>query len=146
MLSNLKDRMVNHIVDNRPDLVELSDDNFLTNRMEKFWESSIQPIIEEKRKHGIPDLFIEEEVWEEFIVFLGTSQYDYVSSILFEYFIDSYISFSSVGILKYELLNIVILCERIFSEYGYSDANQDDRILELAVISAIDEYLRNRLK
>lgn len=66
-----------------------------------------------------------------------TNAYDYVKLVLEEEFFTVYLRFLNLGILHYELTNILELCEPLTQ--GLED---DDRFLRYEVIGTIADYLQ----
>jgi hypothetical protein len=68
---------------------------------------------------------------------LDSSKYDFLAQVLEEDFGETWLSFHQAGILHYELLNLVKLCEPLFGEH-----EEDEHFLRYAVIADIDDYLK----
>lgn len=66
-----------------------------------------------------------------------TDAYEYVKLVLEEEFISTYLRFMNLGILHYELTNILELCEPLTQ-----GLEEDDRFLRYEVIGTIADYLQ----
>jgi hypothetical protein len=71
---------------------------------------------------------------------LSHSRFDYLADLLEEEFTETYLRFSSAGILSYELINLAAVCAPVFLEYGFPE-NEYDRRLRYALTGTIAEYL-----
>lgn len=63
--------------------------------------------------------------------------YDYVKLVLEEEFLATYLRFLNLGILHYELTNILELCEPLTQGLA-----EDDRFLRYEVTGTIADYLQ----
>jgi hypothetical protein len=66
-----------------------------------------------------------------------TDAYDYVKLVLEEEFLSDYLRFLNLGILHYELTNILELCEPLTQ-----GLDEDDRFLRYEVTGTIADYLQ----
>ena len=69
------------------------------------------------------------------------ARYDYVALVLEDDFLPHYLEFSQAGILPYELLNLCAECAHLLDEFDF-EGNEDSRLLLYAVITAMDDYLK----
>lgn len=69
------------------------------------------------------------------------TRYDYVSLVLEDDFLPQYLEFSRAGILPYEVLNMCTECSALPDIFDF-ERNEDSRLLRYAVITAIDDYLK----
>jgi len=69
------------------------------------------------------------------------ARYDYVALVLEDDFLSQYLDFSRAGILPYEVLNMCAECSALLDEFDF-EGNEDSRLLRYAVITAIDDYLK----
>jgi len=50
--------------------------------------------------------------------------------------------FQDAGVLTYEILNMIKMCNPIFDAFHFSEEMEDDRLLAYAVIGTVEEYLQ----
>jgi hypothetical protein len=72
---------------------------------------------------------------------LPPSPVDFLEDVLEQDFQGHWLRFHEAGIIRYELLNICAACEAVLQEFGWPAAD-DSRLLRYAVITAIDDYLK----
>lgn len=72
---------------------------------------------------------------------LQPSPVDFLEDVLEQDFQGYWLRFHEAGIIRYELLNICAACEAVLQEFGWL-ATDDSRLLRYAVITAIDDYLK----
>ena len=72
---------------------------------------------------------------------LTAARYDYVALVLEDDFLPQYLEFSRAGILPYEVMNMCAECSHLLDEFDF-EGNEDNRLLRYAVITAIDDYLK----
>ena len=79
---------------------------------------------------------------------MDPSKYDYISNIMEEEFESIYMQFLSAGTLEAEINNLVNHCESVFDELGFTEENEDSRLLRYAIIGSISEYetVKNELQ
>jgi hypothetical protein len=69
------------------------------------------------------------------------ARYDYVALVLEDDFLPQYLEFSRAGILPYEVHNMYAECSALLDEFDF-EGDEDNRLLRYAVITAIDDYLK----
>jgi hypothetical protein len=72
---------------------------------------------------------------------LTPSPVDFLEDVLEQDFQGHWLRFHEAGIIRYELLNICAVCEAVLQEFGWPVAD-DSRLLRYAVITAIEDYLK----
>jgi hypothetical protein len=71
---------------------------------------------------------------------LRPSRYNYICTTLEEEFPAIHQQLQKVGILKFEVINLVSQCYSVFTTLSLSEENESDRFLRYAIIAAIGEY------
>ena len=71
------------------------------------------------------------------------SRYQYILDILEEEFLQAYSRFREMGVLTYEIINMIAACNPVFEKLGFTDEKEDDRQLRYAITGTIGEYLEN---
>ena len=76
------------------------------------------------------------------------SKHDYISNILEEEFETIYLQFLSMDTLEVQINSLVNHCEPVFDELGFSEQNEDSRLLRYAIIGTISEFetVKNELQ
>lgn len=135
------EKLHSYIVTNNPDLMlglqeNLSVTSYLEEKM-----SLIDPMLETLQKEGKPAYIIEELCMNELMKDLRPSKFNYIKEILETEFEDKFKQFRESGILTYEIVNMIAVCKPVFDNMRFSEENEDDRMLQYAIIGTIQEYL-----
>nr|WP_121269880.1 hypothetical protein [Pedobacter schmidteae] len=141
MKSNLRKRLLAHIEANHPELIcrqsiEYSINDYLNDKIQM-----IEPLIAGYKDNGLTLTEIEKLCFNELIKVLGPSKAKYIQSLLQSDFHEDYDRFVALGVLKYELVNMVELCLETFEVFDFNDRNKEDHFLRNAVIAVIHAYL-----
>ncbi|MBS1526061.1 MAG: DUF1896 family protein [Bacteroidetes bacterium] len=137
----LKEKLRGYIGENNPDLLlQLNKDCSLTGYLENKI-AAIAPALEQWISDGKPAYILEELAMQRLTEDLLPSRYLYLKELLEEDFAASYASFRRIGVLTYELVNMVEYCRPVFDGWGFSVENEDNRQLRYAITGAMDEYL-----
>lgn len=133
-----------YIAENNPDLLlELQQHNavgrYLDNKV-----AAIVPLMDRLFEQGQGMYEIEEQCMEELTADLRPSRYLYIREVLAEEFEDEYGKLLEIGLVVFELLNLVESCKQVFDTIGFTAENEDDRQLRYAVTGAIREYFETR--
>lgn len=133
-----------YITENNPDLLlELQQHNGVTGYLEAKI-ASIVPYMDVLFEQGLSLFEIEEQCLEELTADLRPSRYLYVREVLAEEFEPEYVKLLDIGLIVFELLNLVESCKPVFDAHGFTSENEDDRFLRYAVIGTIKEYFETR--
>ncbi len=87
---------------------------------------------------GTPAYMVEIHCMDVLIESLGPSRYDYIYNILEDEFEERLIAFENLGILLYEIINIIIDCGALLDDF-----DEDDRFLKYKIVDLIGEYFTN---
>jgi hypothetical protein len=137
----LIEKLRNYIAANNPDLlVQLQGDFSVTQYLEDK-VSQVIPYAERLIGEGKPLYAIEELCVIEMTAELRPSRYHYILGILEEEFLQSYSHFREIGVLTYEIINIIESCKTVFEQLGFTEDNEHDRQIRYAVIGTIGSYL-----
>jgi hypothetical protein len=74
---------------------------------------------------------------------LKPSRYQYICKVLMEDFEDYHKRLQATGLKKFEAINLVESCRKVFDDYGFNEENQDNRMLRYLIIGSISEYIDN---
>ncbi|HVW96799.1 MAG TPA: hypothetical protein VHA56_12590 [Mucilaginibacter sp.] len=141
MQTILIEKLRSYIVANNPDiLLHLQQDFSLTRYLEDK-VSAVIPLAEQLIAEGKPLYAVEELCLNEMTSDLRPSKYLYIKELLEEDFLAIYNRFREMGVLTYEIVNILEACKPVFERTGFTETNQDDRALRYAVMGTIQEYL-----
>lgn len=137
----LTNKLHQYISDNNPDLLlKLEARNettsFLNNKV-----LEIDGLINELSTANKPGYIIEEACMEELIKDLKPGKYNYIKNILEEEFEYAFYNFKRLGILVYEIINIINYSEDVFKDVDFTEENENSRVLRYAVAGLISEYL-----
>lgn len=126
---------------NSPDiLVKLQQDFFVTRYLEdKVF--AVMPMVEQLLGEGKPTYIIEELCLNEMTADIRPSKYGYIRELLEEEFLQTYNRFREMGVLTYEIINLIDACKPVFEHLGFTEENEDDRQLHYAITGTISEYL-----
>lgn len=137
----LVEKLRSYIVINNPDLMLTLQGQTRFTRYLEDKVYAIEGLIDELVASGKPQYVIEELCLYELTRELRPSRFNYLKAIFEEEFSGQYERFRELGVLTYELTNLVDHCQALFEHFGFSEDKEDDRLLRYAVIGAIDEYL-----
>ncbi len=138
-------KLYQYILQNNLDLLialqEKGDvDSFLKEKM-----SSIETLLNQLMNENSPAYLIEERCMDVLTQDLRPSKYTFLTSVLEEEFESKYSQLKENGILPYEVINLINICNPVFEAIGFTPANENDRNLRYAIIGAIQEYFLDRL-
>ncbi|HEX5152859.1 MAG TPA: hypothetical protein VFW07_15515 [Parafilimonas sp.] len=141
MQALLTNKLHQYISENNPDLlVALEEKNettlYLNNKLQH-----INGLLFELTQENKPEYIIEEVCMNALTKDLRPSKYIYVRNILEEDFKYAFYNFKRLGVLIYEIINIINFSEDIFKEFEFTEENEDSRVLRYAVTGIISEYL-----
>ncbi len=73
-------------------------------------------------------------------------KFNYISNLLETEFEKYYYNFQQLGILQFEIINMISHCQPVFNAFGFSEENEDSREILNTVIGTINEYLEEKSK
>ena len=136
----LKQKLSDYIVANNPDLVvklqaAFSMTAFINDRLKL-----VEGLLGESAMASKPAYITEELCMAEMTADLRPSRFNYLLEVVEVEFPEEYRKLQKSGVLIYELINLIGICQPHFETFGFSEETEGDRFLRYAVISAIHEY------
>lgn len=139
----LKEKLWTFIVHNNPDLMLNLQQNFsLTDYLEQK-VFNIQPLISQLLAENKPGYVIEELCMAELTKDLRPSKFSYIHSILEDEFELDFLRIKESGLLTYEIVNLISESETVFETLGFTQNNEQDRMLRYAIAGTIRQYMES---
>lgn len=137
----LINKLYKYIRENNPDLLfQLDEDKkvaeYLTDKI-----STVSALIRQL-DNGKPAYIIEEACMDILTQDLRPSKFNYISHILEEDFVNTYQQLQESGTFKFEVINMISLCQSVFEDLNFSEENEDNQFLRYAIIVTIKEYFQ----
>lgn len=139
----LAEKLRGYIATNNPDLLLTLQQQTRFTRYLEDKVYAIDGLIDQLVAEGKPQYVIEELCLNALTEDLRPSRFNYLKALLEEEFNERFERCRELGVLTYELTNMIEHCQALFEHFGFSEANEDDRLLRYAIIGAVDEYLNN---
>lgn len=140
----LKEKLWTYIVHNNPDLMlNLQQDFLLTSYLEQK-VFNIQPLISQLLAENKPGYIIEELCMEELTIDLLPSKFNYIGNILENEFTQDFQRLKESGLLTYEIVNLINESETVFETLGFTEDNEQNRMLSYAIIGTIRQYMESK--
>ena len=140
----LKEKLWTYIVHNNPDLMlNLQQDFLLTDYLEQK-VFNIQPLISQLLAENKPGYIIEELCMAELTKDLRSSKFSYIHSILEVEFELDFQRIKESGLLTYEIMNLISESETVFETLGFTQDNEQDRMLRYAIAGTIRQYMESK--
>jgi hypothetical protein len=137
----LINKLHEYIRENNPDLLfQLEEDGKLTEYLSGKI-NTVNALIRQK-DIGQPAYIIEDACMDVLTQDLRPSQFNYISNVLEEDFADTYQQLQESGTLKFEVINMISLCQSVFEDLNFSEENEDNQFLRYAIIGTIKEYFQ----
>ena len=144
MREMLKEKLWTYIVHNNPDLMmNLQQDFSLTNYLEQK-VFNIQPLISQLLAENKPGYIIEELGMTELTKDLLPSKFNYIGNILENEFTQDFQRLKESGLLTYEIVNLISESETVFETLGFTEDNEQNRMLSYAIIGTIRQYMESK--
>ena len=142
----LKEKLWTYIVHNNPDLMlNLQQDTAVTRYLEKK-VNVILPMVSQLMEENKPEYIIEELCMEELTQDLHPSKFNYIRSILEDEFGQDFLRIKESGLLTYEIVNLISESETVFETLGFTEVNEQDRMLRYAIAGTIRQYLESKCR
>ena len=139
----LKEKLWTFIVHNNPDLMlNLQQVFSLTDYLEQK-VFSIQPLISQLLAENKPGYIIEELCMAELTIDLRSSKFNYIRGVLEEEFELDFLRIKESGLLTYEIMNMISESETVFETLGFTEVNEQDRMLHYAIAGNIRQYMES---
>ncbi|OMP80052.1 hypothetical protein [[Flexibacter] sp. ATCC 35208] len=137
----LKQELYNFLVDNNPDMIvrlqqEQGVNNYLDTKV-----NSISSFLNELLEENLPADEIEAQCMAVLTGELRPSKYLYIKNLLETDFEKYYLQWREAGILTYEIINLITHCNEVFDQFGFSEQNEEDRLISYAVLERINDYI-----
>ena len=140
----LKEKLWTHIVHNNPDLMLNLQQNFsLTDYLEQK-VFNIQPLISQLLAENKPGYIIEELCMAELTIDLRPSKFNYIRDVLEEEFNLDFLRIKESGLLTYEIVNLISESETVFEILGFTEDNEQNRMLHYAIAGTIRQYMESK--
>ena len=140
----LKEKLWTYIVHNNTDLMlNLQQDFSVTLYLEKK-VFNVQPLISQLLAENKPGYIIEELCMEELTKDLRPSKFNYIRSVLEEEFELDFLRIKESGLLTYEIVNLISESEMAFETLGFTQDNEQDRMLRYAIVGTIRQYMESK--
>jgi len=137
----LIEKFGSYLVANHPDLlVQLQESRSVTEYIQDK-VLSVKPLLDQLLAEEKPAYIIEELCLAELTADLRPSKFHYIRQVLEEDFLQAYRGFEKMGVLTYEIINMIEVCKPVFERLGFTEESEDDRILKYVIIGSISEYL-----
>ncbi len=139
MLDTLTKKFHSYIRENNPELLlQLKEDDSLADYLTLKVNAALELM---SHLEDEPNYIIEEACIEVLTQKLKPSKFNYIINILEEEFIDDYEKLQESGTLQFEAINMIAHCLPVFEEQHFSEENEDNGFLHLAITGAIGNYL-----
>jgi hypothetical protein len=130
-----------YLVLNNPDiLVVLQEDSKVRSYLEEKVHG-LDGLLEQLQANGKPLYIIEEICMEELTKAFRPSKYNYLLSLLEDDFYAEYCRWQESGILTYEIINLLKVCNPLFDSFEFTEENEENRVLRYAIIRGIQQHL-----
>lgn len=144
MQQQLIEKLGSYIRSNNPELMASLQENY---SVKQYLEDKVAGIgsyigsllSEQHPKNAIIELCMA-RLTEE----LKPSKYNYLYVVLAEEFDEAFARFSRMGVLTYELLNMLEPCLPVFEKHGFSTANEESRELRYEITGTMGIYLEEQ--
>lgn len=137
----LFNKLHEYIRENNPDLLfQLEEGRKVTEYLsDKI--STVSAMIRQK-DIGEPAYIIEDACMDILTQDLRPSKFNYISNLLQEEFGSAYNQMQESGTLKFEVINMISLCQSVFEDLNFSEENEDNQFLRYAIVGTIKEYFQ----
>lgn len=136
-------KLVEYLRENNPDvLFSLEEEGSLVSYINQKLGILDELILQLQEQHQ-PRYIIEEACMNALTEDLRPSKFNYIKELLEEEFIMEYQHLLRLGILRFEIINIISVCIPLFEAFGFAQENEDDKNLRYTIIGMIKEYFEN---
>ena len=144
MQEMLKEKLWTFIVHNNLDLMlNLQQDFSVTSYLE-MKVFNVWPLVSQLLAENNPEYVIEELCMEELTKDLRPSKFNYIRSVLEEEFELDFLRIKESGLLTYEIVNLISESEMAFETLGFTQDNEQDRMLRYAIAGTIRQYMESK--
>lgn len=140
MITQLKETLKAHILINHPEILaklqaDYSVTQFLDDRVSRVTQL-LQTLLAQER----PAYIIEELCLKAMTIDLRPSRCNYIKGVMADEFPADYVRLSQNGVLTYEVISLVEVCQEHFQTYGFTESTMNNRFLRYAVIIALHNH------
>jgi len=135
----LINKLYEYIRENNPDLLfQLEEDRKVTEYLrDKI--STVSALI--KQMDNVkPAYIIEDACMEVLTQNLRPSKFNYITNLLQEEFQSTYNQLQESGTLKFEVINMISLCQSVFEDLNFSEETEDNQFIRYAIVGTLKEY------
>ncbi|MCK9639215.1 MAG: DUF1896 family protein [Prolixibacteraceae bacterium] len=144
MQEMLKEKLWTYIVQNNADLMlNLQQDFSVIGYLEEK-VNGIQSLASQLLAENKPGYIIEELCMEELTKDLRPSRFNYILSVLEDEFGQDFLRIKESGLLTYEIVNLISESETVFETLGFTQVNEQDRMLRYAIAGTIRQYMEGK--
>ena len=136
----LTEKFRDYIISNNPELAAQLQADYSVTAYLSDKVASVLPMVERMLAEGKPTYIIEELCMEQMTLELRPSRFNYIRSIIEEEFKEDFARLEDIGILTYEVINLIGDCSELFESFNFSIENEEDRFLRYAVIAKVHDY------
>lgn len=141
MVTILKEKLWQYIVDHNPDLMFDLQEAYTVSKYLEDQVATVLPFAEEQMQAQIPDYIIQEQCMEQLTAPLKPSRFLYIKNVVEEEFPSDFERLREDGTLTYEVINMLQVCKEVFEAFDFSVENEDNRHLRYAIIAEVHDYL-----
>lgn len=136
-------KLIEYLWENNPDILfSLQEEGRLLSYLEGKLVA-VGELIENLIREQKPAYLIEGICLDTLTEDLRPSKFHYIKETLEEEFEDHYQKLLHSGLLTYETINLISICNPLFEAFSFSEENEDKH-LRYTVIGAIKEYFEKR--
>jgi hypothetical protein len=141
MMQILIEKLRSYIIQNNLDLLLSLQQDFNVTRYLEDKVAGVEDQMNRWIAEGKPQYVIEELCLDELTRDLRPSKFNYIKGILEEEFLQTYEHFREMGVMTYEIINLIEATKPVLEHLGFTEENEESRELRYAIIGAIQEYL-----
>lgn len=135
----LINKLYEYIRENNPDLLfQLEADRKVTEYLRD--KISTVGALLKQMDNVKPAYIIEDACMDVLTHDLRPSKFNYISYVLEEDFADTYQQLQESGTLKFEIINMISLCQSVFEDLNFSEETEDNQFIRYAIIGTLKEY------
>lgn len=137
----LTEKLRAYLIINNPDLTIQLREPYSAKQMIEDKVAAILPFLEQLQSEGKPEYIIEELCMNELTAEFRPSKFNYIKTILEEEFTADHDALVKAGVLTYEIINMMEICNDLFETFHFNEESEDNRFLKYAIIAAVHYYL-----
>ena len=142
MQQTLIHKLHEYIRENNPDLLLQLNEGIQVSKSLTPQLNNVRTLINHLENND-PEYIIEDTCLTVLTLELRPSKFNYIRDILKEKFPASYNEFQASGILKFEIINLIMHCQSVFEDLNFSAENQGNQFIRCAITGSIRYYLES---